>query len=210
MGKRQEAALETRRKIVAAVNELLKEKSLNEISIEDITTKAGVAKGSFYTYFKRKEDAACCLALDKYDSVKKEALNASDGIYLNLCIYLKGSAKIIDKYTLQSAQAWMKSVTDPIGDECRGVEKYSFDRDNILELLNGAVARGELSKNMPTEVLAEIIMNAYYGAVAVWCITSGDVDLIGSIEHFCEYGLKAILKQYKEENHEHNKNEQRI
>lgn len=39
MGKRQEAALETKRKIIAAVNELLKEKNLNEISIEDITTK---------------------------------------------------------------------------------------------------------------------------------------------------------------------------
>lgn len=42
MGKRQEAALETKRKITAAVNELLNEKNLNEISIEEITTKAGV------------------------------------------------------------------------------------------------------------------------------------------------------------------------
>lgn len=199
MGKRQEAALETKRKIIVAVNELLEEKSLKEISIEDITTKAGVAKGSFYTYFKRKEDAACCSALDKYASVKKDALRASDGIYLNLCTYLKGSAKIIEKYTLQTAQAWMKSVTDPLADERRGVEKYSFDRENILELLNGAVKRKELAENTPIETLTVIIMNAYYGAVAVWCITSGEVALRDSMERFCQYGLKSVLENYKEE-----------
>lgn len=199
MGKRQEAALETKQKIVSAVNELLKDRSLNEISIEDITTRAGVAKGSFYTYFKRKEDAACCAALDKYDSVKKKSLNASDGIERNLCTYLKGSAEIIEKHTLQSAQAWMKSVTDPVDNERRGIEKYDFDRDNLLELLNGAVSRKELAKNTPAETLAEIIMNAYYGAVAVWCITGGAVDLAESMEHFCGYGLKKIIEQYKEE-----------
>lgn len=199
MGKRQEAALLTKQKIVTAVNTLLEEKSLDEISIEDITTEAGVAKGSFYTYFKRKEDAACCLALDKYDSVKKKALNAADGIYRNLYTYLAGSAKIIDRYTLQTAQAWMKSVTAPSEGECRGVQKYEFDRDNLLELLDGAVERGELQKNTPVKKLTEIIMNGYYGAVAVWCMTSGEVDLVDSIGHFCEYGLKAMLEEYKEE-----------
>lgn len=199
MGKRQEAALETKRKITAAVNDLLLEKALSEISIEEITTKAGVAKGSFYTYFKRKEDAACCSALDKYASVKRDALNAEDGIYQNLCTYLEGSAKIIEKYTLQTAQAWMKSVTDPADGDCRGVEKYAFDRDNILELLDNAVGRGELSKETPTAVLTESIMNSYYGAVAVWCITSGEVDLLESIGHFCAYDLKTIIELYKEE-----------
>jgi len=116
-----------------------------------------------------------------------------------LCTYLKGSAEIIEKYSLQTAQAWMKSVTAPIDDECQGVEKYDFDRKNILELLNSAVERGELSQNTSIETLTEIIMNAYYGAVAVWCITSGDVGLVDSIVHFCEYGLKIIIKDFKEE-----------
>lgn len=93
----------------------------------------------------------------------------------------------------------MKSVTDPIDDECRGIEKYSFDRDNIFELLNSAVKRGELVENTPIETLTEITMDAYYGAVAVWCITNGEVDLTDGMEHFCEYALKTILEKYKEE-----------
>lgn len=197
MGKRQEAALETKRRIIAAVDELSKEKNLADISIEEITTKAGVAKGSFYTYFKRKEDAACCSALDKYDSVKKESLKVSDGIYKNLCNYLTGSAKIIDKYTLRSAQSWMKSVTDPLEGETRGVEKYAFDFDNILGLLNSAAERGELKKDMPSHDIAGIIMNCYYGAVATWTITGGDSDLMKNIEAFCSLGLSAIIEKWR-------------
>ena len=54
MGKRQEAALETRQKIVDAVRALLRQRRADEINIEDITQRAGVAKGTFYTHFKRK------------------------------------------------------------------------------------------------------------------------------------------------------------
>lgn len=202
MGKRQEAALETKRKIADAVNVLLREKSLDEMSIEEITTRAGVAKGSFYTYFKRKEDAACCAVLDKYDSVKKESLNPEDGIYQNLCTYLSGSVQIIEASTLQSAQGWMKSVTNPLSGDGRGVEKYIFDWNNIKELLENAVRRGELAEQTPTREITDVIMNAYYGAVATWCITSGSANLKDGMEHFCKYALKAMVKEYMEEKYE--------
>ena len=54
--KRQQQALETEARIYKAATEVINEKGLNNTSIEDITTRAGVAQGSFYTYFKSKED----------------------------------------------------------------------------------------------------------------------------------------------------------
>lgn len=199
MGKRQEAALETKKKLIDAVSALLKEKNPNEISIEEITTKAGVAKGSFYTYFKRKEDAVCCAAFRKYDSVKENALHPGDGIVANLGIYLNGSARIIDDASLRTAQGWMKSVTDPVAGETRGVDKFQFDSDNIEKLLENAVQRRELLPDTPVPEITELIMNTFYGAVAVWCITGGNVSLTDSMKHFCKYGLETILKNYKEE-----------
>ncbi len=56
MNKRQKSAIETKRKLISAGLELIKEKGFNAINVEDITKKAGVAKGTFYIYFKRKED----------------------------------------------------------------------------------------------------------------------------------------------------------
>lgn len=199
MGKRQEAALETKKKLLKATEELLKEKDMNDVNIEEITKRAGVAKGSFYTYFRNKEDAIACSALDKYDSVRQKALNEDEGVYENLCTYLKGSVKIIHKYSLQTAQGWMMSVTNPVEGDCKGTSKYTFDFDNILSVLTKAVERKELKKDMPAEKVTGIIMNAYYGAVAVWCLSSGKEDLIKRMNEFCECGLKAIIDAYKEE-----------
>ena len=55
MTNRQIEAMKTKKKIVDATRKLLKQKSFEEISIGDIAQEAGVATGSFYTYFKKKE-----------------------------------------------------------------------------------------------------------------------------------------------------------
>ena len=54
--KRQLQAIETKKKIYDAAVQVINEKGFGNVSIEDITTRANVAKGSFYTYFTSKED----------------------------------------------------------------------------------------------------------------------------------------------------------
>lgn len=197
MGKRQDAAQETRRKLLDALDALLKEKDSSEIAIEDITARAGVAKGSFYTYFKKKEDAICCISLKKYESVTIDSLKPSKDVVTNIGSYLKGSAKIIDKYTLETAQGWMSSAVSPSEGNKQGLDKYNFDCENIKKIINLAVEKGELNKSTPIENIATAIMNFYYGAVTNWCITKGESDLIKNIDFFCQDSLKTILDNYK-------------
>ena len=54
MTKRQEQALKTRQKILDAVFELLLKNEYDNLNIDDITNHCGVAKGTFYVYFKHK------------------------------------------------------------------------------------------------------------------------------------------------------------
>lgn len=197
MGKRQDAALETRRNIVEAVKSLLEEKSADAINIEDITTKAGVAKGSFYTYFKRKEDVISEVAFAEYEVLKELLTNSAEGAYEQICFYLKKSVEIIEDNSLQVAQQWMKSVVAPLEEEKAGTIKFKYDSDNIVEILKKAVESGELKADAPVETIGEIIINTYYGAVATWCITKGaEGKLITSIDGFCADALKAILERY--------------
>ena len=56
MGKREEQALQTKTKIITAAKLLIREKGIDNVSVDDITKQAGVAKGSYYVYFKKKED----------------------------------------------------------------------------------------------------------------------------------------------------------
>ena len=53
---RQARAAETRKRIVAAAKKLITENGFENVSIEEIAKEAEVSTGSFYTYFKNKED----------------------------------------------------------------------------------------------------------------------------------------------------------
>lgn len=197
MGKRQEAALETRQKLIDAMRELLQEKEADRIGIEEITIRAGVAKGTFYTYFKRKEDVISVIAMECYQVVRENALQFSGDVYEQLCRYLRDSSKIIKKNTLQIAQNWIKSVAAPLPGEQGGIDKYRFDYDNIMEMIKRAVERGELRSDTPCALTTRNIMNSYYGAVLSWCITKGETELIENIDNYCLHELKLLIENHK-------------
>ncbi len=194
MGKRQEAAMATRQKIVEAMRALLREKPADRINIEEITERAGVAKGSFYTHFKRKEDVISVVAMDAYNAAKETAAGYSGSIAEKISSYLRDSAKIITGNTLQIAQNWMKSVAAPLSGEDGGIEKYRFDYGNILSLLQQAAENGELRPDTPAKTLTQSIMNSYYGAVISWCITRGEADLTAGIEDYCTRELPLLIE----------------
>ena len=66
MTNRQLAALETRKKLLEAAKKIVCEKGLINTSIEEITKACGVSNGTFYTYFKRKEDVIFALSREVY------------------------------------------------------------------------------------------------------------------------------------------------
>jgi AcrR family transcriptional regulator len=56
MEKLSRTAQRTKNKILESALTLFKERGYNSVTIDEITQKAGVAKGSFYTYFSTKSD----------------------------------------------------------------------------------------------------------------------------------------------------------
>ena len=199
MGKRQEAALATKRRLIEATKSLLEEKSADNINIEDITTRASVAKGSFYTHFKRKEDIISEIAMAEYDVLKELVMGSSADAYAQIAMYLEKSAEIIEKNTLQVAQQWMKSVVAPLAEEKAGIAKYQYDSANIAQILAKAVEKGELKESTPIEVIRANIINTYYGAVATWCITKGSEGTLSqSIHDFCADALRLMLEKYRQ------------
>ena len=53
--KRQLQALKTKDRLFVAAVKMINEKGYENVSVEDITSAANVAKGTFYTHFESKE-----------------------------------------------------------------------------------------------------------------------------------------------------------
>lgn len=66
--------IEKEKKLCDSAFELFSNKGVNETSIEDIVKGAGVAKGTFYLYFKDKYDIIDRIVLKKTSAIMQEAV----------------------------------------------------------------------------------------------------------------------------------------
>ncbi|MDE6035438.1 MAG: TetR/AcrR family transcriptional regulator [Ruminococcus sp.] len=197
MGKRQESALETKKKLINAVKKLSETKAYHEISIDDITKTAGVAKGTFYTYFKRREDIISVIAYEYFDKTLEEISDDTMDVTDKISRFLNDSARIIENNSLQIAQQWYRSVTSPLDGDTLGMDKIRYDSDFIANCLKCAVDNGTLKEDTPVSSLALQIVSTYYGAVVLWCMSDGKISQSKLVNDFCKDSLSDIINAYR-------------
>ncbi len=195
MNIRQERAQETRAKIVAAAEKLISEKGFDAVQIIDITNEAGVGKGSFYTYFKRKEDVVAEIAHTKFESIHKQSKEQDGDVCDRIASFITDSMEYIKETGIRIAQQWVRGIVDP--DNQDGVQKLMYDRRIIRSLLEKGVQEGELIVQTPVEQLTDWIVSEYYGIVFCWALTDGENDPAAAISDFCQGILKEYLNRYK-------------
>ncbi len=194
MGKRQIAALETRKKLILAAEKLIRERGFEGVSVEDVAREAGVAKGTFYTYFRRKEEVVDVIAHNRFVIAEKEAGKEETALG-QISAFLTESMKYIFDTGLPVCRQWLKNVVEP--EDEQGKSKLAYDAGVIRKALDAAVERGELKKDAPTGALADSIAASYYGIVTVWAITNGKSDPVGLIGDYEKNALKALLGAYQ-------------
>ncbi len=193
MGKRQEAAKKTRQSLLQAAKALHQEKGLTNTSVDEIVSRAGVSKGSFYVYFKRKEDIASELAFLPFEELIQSLDVSSISALERLKRFLMESVQLIEKQGLSMCQEWMKSAVSPMSDNTPGMAKLDLDRNHVLTTLQLAKQNQEIENNAPLEPLADEIMAQYYGAVTLWSLTNGRYPMVKQIEEFAKK-LDMVLK----------------
>ncbi len=198
MNKRQQSAIETKRKIISAGLELLKEKGFDAINVEDITRRAGVAKGSFYTYFKRKEDIVLDISRVPFLEIADE-LKQMEGasIIIKLRHYFHRFMECVESCGIHVCRQWTRDVLDPnnVPDNKDG-QKWKYDFEMLKGILTEAVQNGELKPDMPIELLTHLIISELYGMMTCWCMSDGKFEPLDWTDKFCELQTEAILKPY--------------
>ena len=86
MSIRDEKAQQTKIKIIEAAKELIQNNGISNVSVDDITKLAGVAKGSFYVYFKKKEDIIGEIGCMEFRYINEEISNMKS---INIVRFMK-------------------------------------------------------------------------------------------------------------------------
>lgn len=196
--KRKLQAIETKQKIFEATMELVKEKGVDHVQIEDISRKAGVSMGLFYKYFANKSD------------VITEAINQeSDIYYLNIKeTYLKdlrGEEKLLcfvwhiaDYHEHKLDKVYLKHNYATILANPNRRESITKEERPIYtifaECVNEMIHDGILVSTVSVEMTARHLTMLVRGTIFEYLLNSEPFDIIGTSKHLVSTYL-AGLKQ---------------
>lgn len=189
---RTERGRRTRRAILDAAAAEFGERGFHDASISGITRRAGVALGSFYTYFEGKDVVFRALVRDLSEQVRESVAPAvraaADGVageragleqFLRFVRRHKEIYRIIDE----------AEFVDP--DSFR--LHYRNTADRIAQRLAAGVDRGELRPQVgEVEAWAIMGMNVFLGLrFGVWAEDRGPDEVADAMAEFLRRGLSA-------------------
>ena len=197
MTNRQLAAARTKARLTETAKRLICEKGLDTLSVEEITEACGVAKGTFYTYFKRKEDIVYQLSREAFGEILAAAKNFPGNITERLKNYMVNFSGYIEKSSLHLCQAWVRDVVvSQTADGACDKGKLRQDVAAVTDLLRSGVADGELLPDTPVDALAGTVVDLLYGQMLCWCLSDGAYGFEARTRAFCDTYLDGWLGRY--------------
>lgn len=163
----------TRNKILEHAGRIVRQKGFNNTGIQEILDSAGVPKGSFYFYFKSKDDLGLAL-IDYY---------AESLILLRDSLLAKATGTPLEKLRkffvgmrlFFSQEEWrsgcpignltqeMGALSDAFRSRLNAV--FNIMQDAIRECLEQAVSCEELDSEIDVDELAHFILDSWEGAL---------------------------------------------
>ncbi len=198
MNKRQLGAQETRSKLIAAALEILKDKVFTAINVEEITQKAGVSKGTFYVYFKRKEDVVLEISRTLFEKIALEfEKKKNEPLLEKLSFYFRNFMECVELCGINTCRQWTRDVlapnTVPVD---KDPKKWLYDVEELKNLLEKSIQNNELKADTPFETLTHILICELYGMMTCWCMSDGKFEPLDWCEKFCDVQLKKIFEPY--------------
>jgi AcrR family transcriptional regulator len=196
LSKRKLQARETRKRILESALSLFREKGFDQVSIDEITSAAGVSKGSFYTYFQTKSDIIIeeFRLIDGYYQKKESAIMRSPDAASRLIAFTKYQLDYIRKNLgFRTLSILYINQMSAFYDQ-----KILANRERTLvRLVSKIIADGQASGHIrpgdPIE-LAEWMNRCMRGFFLDWAISNGSLDIRkDGMRFFSEFVLPALL-----------------
>lgn len=168
-----------RERIISTSWKLFREKGFGETTINDIINKAKISKGSFYYYFRSKDDLLGTLSeiLDReYERLEKEepaGMGSFDKLlWLNYEVHAYMEKNIDYRLLayLYSAQI-VKEDFSSLLDRNRYYYRY------VERLMEEGQKSGELTDRMPVSDMVKFFSMQERALVTEWCMNNGSFSL---------------------------------
>jgi len=186
--RRQEQALETKERIYSAAIDLMDQEGFENITIADISKKAGVSVGAFYHYFTSKNDilAEIFHKADEYFSTQVISGLKMGSIPEKIVEYFDHYAK----FNVNSGVELTQQLYNP-------KIKFFIRKDRpMLTILEDLIQEGQEKKEITAdedpEELSRFLFVMARGIVFEWSVYDGSYDLVSQMHKYMEVLVSTL------------------
>jgi TetR/AcrR family transcriptional regulator, fatty acid metabolism regulator protein len=186
---RQAQAIKTKNKIYKTAVEMMQKKDFDDITIENISKKAGVSVGSFYYYFKSKNDILMDIFhqadvyFDLHIGDKFDSKTSVEQILVFFKLYAQYSNHTNIDFTKKLYNTENKAFIN------RNRRLYQI----LLSIIKKGQENGEFINTMSDQDIADYLFITARGIVFDWCLHEGDYDLDKLMADYMERLIKIFL-----------------
>ncbi|MFB6367714.1 TetR/AcrR family transcriptional regulator [Paenibacillus elgii] len=160
---------ELKERIFTQAVKLFKEKGFDNVTVEEIIQACGIAKGTFYNYFPKKEAVLLHLAVSQLESVHESIQRNENMPDLKQQLLLLFS-DLFRRYAEQPDMirlvvSEMMRADMFIHAEMRILERF---RQALAALLEDAKNKGQLTTQAASEDIAAVLTGVYFNSLMIW------------------------------------------
>ena len=191
----RQQAIKTKESIYSAAIELFNRKGYENTTIEDITTHAGTAIGTFYLYYRSKKELVYH-TIDKYDDISRELyekVKNIDSFEEQFRTFTQELYRHVERMGKEILKAlYWNNLT---GDDqvVNNPKRPVYTR--IGRIVQHGLQTGELSTRHSAEYYTEHFIIALLGIDYYWCSMPGNVDLL----KISSREFEALLHNFRQE-----------
>lgn len=192
LSRRERKKLETRQALLAAALTLFREKGYTATTVEEITERADVAKGTFFNYFPSKEELLCDLAMWRIEQLRA-ALDVNEGApqspvaRIKLLMRLSHEQSVHDMRLVRRAFASHMSHPPPPPHRAKHQLFGLF-----TELVSEAQACGEIRDDVDAELVSDLLRISYFRRMVVCREDGGDPPQTEEVERILDLLMDGL------------------
>ncbi|MDH7784609.1 AcrR family transcriptional regulator [Ochrobactrum sp. 19YEA23] len=180
-------AAETREAILIAAEQMFLERGVNQSSLMEIASHAGVTRGAIYFHFHDKLDIFQAIIGQARFPQEEIMLQAASVDHPNPLHVLEQSiVSALELFVTNERQQVIFTIINQrceyVGEMAPVVERIKEARDNVLSLFTGlldvAERRGELSPEWTASTAAPILLAIVSGLLNEWLRSEKNFDLV--------------------------------
>lgn len=182
---RKKRGMATHQRIYKTALRLFEKEGFDKVTVDEVCKRAGVSKGTFYVYFRSKEQVVLDLfsQTDKMydDFVANELVSVVDPMEKLMMLANKALCFTVEKgpdltEVSYRARALLQRSGKPSVAESRSIYKI------IVKLIQRSQHREYIRKDLSANEIGRLIVRTLEGLIHDWCMENGSYDLIAEAE----------------------------